>query len=280
MIRIAASQYRFQSVASFDEFARRVETHVASAAEFGAKLLVMPEYLSFELLTVPGAGGIESLPQATQAYEELFKALSARHAIPVLAGTHLVSDGNALRNTAHLFFPDGRIERQAKNHLTPCEVTPWNLKPGDGLKIVDLGFARAAMPVCYDIEFPELARQARARGADILLVPSCTDDAHGYHRVRLCAAARAIENQIYVALSMTTGSLPSVPLMRANYGRASLHTPCDYPYPPGGVLAEGEMNDDQVVCGDFDMEALARARAGGSVKTWQDRRGDLYPLAT
>ncbi|MCM0019122.1 MAG: carbon-nitrogen hydrolase family protein [Tagaea sp.] len=278
MIRIAASQYRFQAIGSFAEFAARVETHVAAASEFGARLLVMPEYLTFELLTVPGAGGIETLPDATQAYEELFAGLSARHAIAVVAGTHLVSDGNGLRNTAHLFLPDGRIERQAKLHLTPCEVAPWRLTQGESLRVFDLGFARVAMPVCYDVEFPELGRQARARGADILLVPSCTDDAHGMARVRICSAARAIENQVYVAVAMTTGSLPNVPLMRANHGQAALLSPCDYPFPPGGVLAEGIVNDDQVVAADFDMGALARARNGGSVRTWQDRRPDLYTL--
>lgn len=278
MIRIAAAQYRFKAVASFREFAARVETHVAAAAEFGAKLLVLPEYLTFELLTVPGAGGFETLPQATPAYETLFAGLSARHGLAVLAGTHLVSDGDGLRNTAHLFLPDGRIERQAKLHLTPCEVAPWRLTPGAALRVVDLGFARAAMPVCYDVEFPELGRQARARGADLLLVPSCTDDAHGMARVRTCAAARAIENQIYVAVAMTTGSLPDVPLMRANLGQAAILAPCDYPFPPGGILAEGIVNDDQVVVADLDMAALARARAGGSVRTWQDRRGDLYAL--
>lgn len=278
MIRVAASQYRFKAIASFAEFAARAQTQVAAAAEFGARLLVMPEYLTFELLTVPGAGGIESLADATPAYEELFAGLSARHGVAVVAGTHLVSDGNGLRNTAHLFLPDGRIERQAKLHLTPCEVSPWRLTPGEALKVFDLGFARAAIPVCYDVEFPELGRQARARGADVLLVPSCTDDAHGLARVRTCAAARAIENQIYVALSMTTGSLPNVPLMRANHGQAALLTPCDYPFPPGGVLAEGVVNDDQIVVADLDMAALARARDGGSVRTWQDRRPDLYTL--
>ena len=66
--------------------------------------------------------------------------------------------------------------------------------------------------------------------------------------------------------------------MRANLGQAAILAPCDYPFPPGGILAEGIVNDDQVVVADLDMAALARARAGGSVRTWQDRRGDLYAL--
>ena len=37
------------------------------------------------------------------------------------------------------------------------------------------------------------------------------------------------------------------------------------------------MNDEAVVAADLDLRQLARAQAGGSVRTWQDRRGDIYP---
>jgi hypothetical protein len=40
------------------------------------------------------------------------------------------------------------------------------------------------------------------------------------------------------------------------------------------------MNLEQIVVGEFDLAQLRRARDTGSVRTWQDRRGDLYPLAS
>jgi predicted amidohydrolase len=68
--------------------------------------------------------------------------------------------------------------------------------------------------------------------------------------------------------------------MRGNVGNAAALTPCDVHFPPGGVQAQGEMNLEQIVVGEFDLAQLRRARDTGSVRTWQDRRGDLYPLAS
>ena len=51
------------------------------------------------------------------------------------------------------------------------------------------------MLICYDSEFPELARHLADQGAMILFVPFCTDTSNGYYRVRHCAQARAIELQ-------------------------------------------------------------------------------------
>ena len=58
-----------------------------------------------------------------------------------------------------------------------------------------------------------------------------------------------------------------------------LITPCDIQFPPGGIQAQGELNIEQLVVAELDLALLRRARDGGSVRTWQDRRADLYPLA-
>ena len=71
------------------------------------------------------------------------------------------------------------------------------------------------MLTCYDIEFPEIVRMAKAKGADVIFCPSCTDDRHGFHRVRYTSHARAIENQVYVVTTGTVGSLQTVDFMRA-----------------------------------------------------------------
>ena len=80
------------------------------------------------------------------------------------------------------------------------------------------------------------------------------------------------------SVAPTVGGLPNVEHMRSNVGEAAILAPCDYPFPPGGVLAQGERNQDQVVAADLDFGQLARAQSGGSVRTWQDRRGELYSL--
>jgi len=42
-------------------------------------------------------------------------------------------------------------------------------------------------------------------GAEIVLIPSCTERISGYHRVRTGAKARALENQIATVVSPTVG---------------------------------------------------------------------------
>jgi predicted amidohydrolase len=64
--------------------------------------------------------------------------------------------------------------------------------------------------------------------------------------------------------------------MRANFGQAAVITPNDVPFPPKGILVEGEINGDMVVTADLDLSLLAVVRERGSVTTWRDRRTDLY----
>ena len=147
---------------------------------------------------------------------------------------------------------------------------------GEDLRVFDTEKGRIAILTCYDIEFPEIVRMAVAKGADVIFCPSCTDDRHGFHRVRYTSHARAIENQIYVVGAGTVGSLPTVDFMRANFGQAAIMTPNDIPFPPQGVLAEGELNNDMIITADIDLHLLDEVRKKGSVTTWRDRRTDLY----
>src|SRR3546814_15747571 len=64
--------------------------------------------------------------------------------------------------------------------------------------------------ICYDSEFPELARHLVNQGAMLLFVPFCTDERRGYLRVRYCCQARAVDNQCSVITSGVVGNLPNV----------------------------------------------------------------------
>ncbi|MFH0071145.1 carbon-nitrogen hydrolase family protein, partial [Peribacillus sp. NPDC056705] len=220
---------------------------------------------------------INDLPDFTDRYRELFQGLAKTYSIHIVGGTHVIRREEKLYNVAHLFYPDGRIAEQAKIHITPAEITGWNMGAGEGLAVFETEFGTIAMLTCYDIEFPEIVRMAKAKGADVIFCPSCTDDRHGFHRVRYTSHARAIENQVYVVLTGTVGSLPTVDLMRANFGQAAIITPNDIPFPPQGLLAEGELNNDMIITADLDLELLYQVREKGSVTTWRDRRTDLYP---
>lgn len=280
-MRVSTVQYHLHSIRSFDEFQLQVEHYVKTAQEFGTEFLLFPEFFTTQLLSIPNAAGTASpigeLPKYTEAYRDLFRKTARDTGMHIIAGTHVVERGGHLYNTAHLFLPDGTFFEQPKLHITPTEVTEWNVRGGDGFQVFRTEKATIAMLTCYDIEFPEIVRMAKARGADVIFCPSCTDDRHGFHRVRYSSHARAIENQVYVVTASTVGSLPTVDFMRLNYGQSAILSPNDIPFPPGGIVAEGVVNDDMLVTADLDLGLLYEVRERGSVTTWRDRRTDLYP---
>lgn len=279
--RVSSVQYQLRPIQSFEDFANQCDHYIKSSLEFDSEFIVFPEFFTTQLLSMKKKNGlpqtIDDLPGYTQQYEELFQNLAKKYNVHILGGTHVIEVRGKLRNTAFLFNPQGQILRQEKLHITPVEINAWNMTKGEELKIFDTPFGKIAILTCYDIEFPEIVRMAKARGADIIFCPSCTDNQHGYYRVRYTCHARAIENQVYVVLSGTVGSLPNVDFMRSNYSQAAIITPNDIPFPPKGILAEGEVNHDMVITADLDLSVLYKVRENGSVTTWRDRRTDLYP---
>ncbi|WJH35911.1 carbon-nitrogen hydrolase family protein [Paenibacillus sp. CC-CFT747] len=280
-LRVSTVQYHLHTIKEFAEFEAQVEHYVRTAAEFEADFVLFPELFTTQLMSIgDGQGkalGIEELPSFTEPYEELFQRLAKQYGMHLIGGTHIIRENGRLYNAAYLFYPDGRFVTQRKLHITPTEVNEWNMGAGDGLQVFETDKGTVALLICYDIEFPEIVRMAKARGADVIFCPSCTDDKHGYYRVRYTSHARAVENQVYVVTAGTVGSLPTVDFMRLNFGQSAVITPNDIPFPPHGILAEGEMNHDMIVTADLDLELLYKVREKGSVTTWRDRRTDLYP---
>src|SRR3546814_3500742 len=96
--------------------------------------------------------------------------------------------------------------------------------------------------ICYDSEFPELARHLVNQGAMMLFVPFCTDERRGYLRVRYCCHARAVENQCYVITSGVVGNLPNVENMDIHYAESAILTPSDFAFARDGVAADTAPN--------------------------------------
>lgn len=181
------------------------------------------------------------------------------------------------RAAARLFTPSGEVHTQDKIHRTRWEKEKWATDHGDVLKVFQTPHARIAILICYDIEFPELARRVAEEGAEIIFVPSCTDDRQGFLRVRYCCHARAIENQVYVAMTSTVGNLP-VTGLRLHYGQASIITPSDFPFARDGIAAEGVINGEQIVVADVDLALLNESRLKGTTIPLLDKRNEFYGL--
>lgn len=279
-MRVSAVQFQLQDCDSFEAFAAQATHYVRNASEYGAKFVLFPEFVTTPLLAIGDDTGrgqpVGKLADYTDDYIALFGGLAKTYGMYVVGGTHVTRRGDRIRNTAFLFAPDGSYETQDKLHITPTEKEEWNVEAGDGVQVFDTPYGTIGLLTCYDIEFPEIVRMVRAKGADVIFCPSCTDDRHGFYRVRYCCHARAVENQVYIVTTGTVGSLRKVDFMRANYGQAAVITPNDIPFPPRGILCEGEINADMLITADLDLKLLEDVRAAGSVTTWRDRRTDLY----
>ncbi len=133
------------------------------------------------------------------------------------------------------------------------------------MRVFDTALGRIGISICYDVEFPLIARAQAQAGAMLILSPSCTDTMQGYWRVRVGAQARALENQCFVAQAPTVGMAAWSPVLDENYGAAGLFAPPDSDTPEDGVLALGELGAGQWVYGEVDQARVAHWRAEGTV---------------
>lgn len=278
IIRIGSLQYYIRPVKSFEDFSAQVEALVETARDYKVKVLVFPEYFTTQLLTLgnikrPIADQIHDLALQEEKIVNMISDLSVKNKLIIIGGTLPGIDKNNssnILNKCYVFSPDGSHNLQAKLHMTRFEKEEWFISPGSRLRVFECEFGKFAVTICYDVEFPEIARAAARLGAHFLVVPSCTDDRQGYLRVRYCAQARAVENQMYVIHSPTVGSLPSVPAVSLNYGQAAIYTPSDYAFSRDGLLAEGTVNQESMIVGDINLSLIEQSRQQGTVLPLRD----------
>jgi predicted amidohydrolase len=285
-IRVASLQYFIRPVQTFEQFRDQVDALVETAADYDCDLLVFPEYFTIQLLTLsqvrrPIREQIRDLARQLPQYTSLMTELARQHRIYIVGGSIPVAvDGSdKVYNHSFFFGPRGDYGVQGKLHMTRFESEDWGISPSSGFKVFDTEFGKVAIAICYDVEFPELARAAARAGAHILLVPSCTDERQGFLRVRYCAQARAIENQMYVITSHTVGSLPMVPAVSLNYGQAAILTPSDFPFSRDGILADGNPNQEMMVIGELNLQTILESRTTGTVLPLNDSQNTMEILA-
>ena len=282
LVRVCAVQWQMRTLQTFEEFTRQVEFYVDTASDYRCDFVAFPELFTLELLSLVSAHGpgqaARLLADFTPEYLGLMTGLAVRYHVNIIGGSQFTLEGDNLYNISYLFRRDGTIGKQYKIHVTPNERRWWGISPGERQEVFETDCGRIAINVCYDVEFPELARFAAHKGAGLLFVPFNTDESHGYYRVRHCAQARCIENHMYVVIAGCVGHLPFVENSDIHYAQSAVLTPCDIPFGRRGVAAEASANIAQVVLHDVDIELVRRHRLTGTTQNWRDRRTDLYRL--
>jgi predicted amidohydrolase/ribosomal protein S18 acetylase RimI-like enzyme len=281
-VRVCSIQYKMRLIKNFDEFVRNCEYFIDVASDYHCDFIVFPEMFTTQLLSFikpmrPGLA-MRKLSEYTPKYLEKFTNLSIKYNINIIGGSHFtIEDGN-LYNISYLFKRNGTIGKQYKIHITPSERKWWGVKPGNKVEVFETDKGKVAILICYDIEFPELSRIAVEKGANIIFVPFNTDERSAYLRVRYCAHARCVENQIYVVISGCVGNLPQVENLDIHYAQSAILTPSDIPFERDGIAAECSPNIETMIFHDLDIELIKRQQREGSVMNWDDRRKDLYTI--
>ncbi len=234
------------------------------AAAAGARLLLLPEKWPTSFLP--------TFDDAVRA--ESAAALAEVHAAAVqlgvvLAGSAPGGEEAKPSNELHLLGGARADFPYRKRVLFSPTGEGRQCRPGSGMpKTVDLGFARVAGVVCYDLRFPELTRQAFYDGADLFLVPA------QWPRPRagvfeLLSRARAAENQSWL-------------LACNRAGRAALGDKRVLEFPGSALLVDplGEVrarrDDGGLLVAEVDLEEMAAVRK--RVPCARDaRRAGLWP---
>jgi len=278
----AVAQYPIERLRDWDDYARKIEQWVEDAAAQGVKLAVFPEYGAMELASLDPAtmgdlaGSMAFVASLEGKVDALHRELAVRHGMYVLAASLPVERDGEYRNAARLFSPSGGSGEQQKLIMTRFEREQWGVRAGGPLRLFDTELGRIGVLICYDSEFPLLGRALVEAGADIILVPSCTDSAAGYHRVRIGAQARALEGQCYALQSPTVGMAGWSPAVDENHGAAGIFGPPDRGFPESGVVAQGEYDRAGWVFGSVDIDKVAAVRRDGAVfnlRHWEEQPG-------
>lgn len=273
-MKIAAAAYPLSFLPDFAAYEAKLSAWVAEAAGQGADLLVFPEYGAMELASLGGAAVAADLERALvevarwrDAVDGLHLRLAAAHGVHVLGASGPVWPRPGARpvNRATLYGPGGIVGHQDKQIMTRFERETWFVAPGAGLPVFDTPLGRIGVLICYDSEFPLLARRLVEAGAEVILVPSCTDTLAGFTRVRVGAMARALEGQCITVHSPTVGLAEWCPAVDENVGAAAIYGPPDRGFPPTGIFTETALNAPGWAVAEVDLAAVAEVRRDGGV---------------
>lgn len=276
-LSIALAQYDIGYFNGWLDYEKKIRNWVKQVAQL-SRLLVFPEYASMELTSLLSEPVRNSLPQQLIAIQDFYPDFCALHAklsrefkVVIVASSFPTQVGEeCFVNRVNVFEQGKIIGVQDKLMMTRFEAEQWGMSPGESLRVITTSVARLGICTCYDSEFPMLARKLVEQGADVIVVPSCTDTLAGYNRVKTGCQARAMENQCYVLQSPTVSNANWSPAVDINVGAAAVYTPIDFGFPDNGILIQGEMNTAQWLKAELDLTKLNVVRELGQVFNYRD----------
>jgi omega-amidase len=237
---------------------REAEGYIRHAADAGAGLLCFPEQFA--------TGWHPRTPRFSETMggpiSGALGRLAAEYGLPLVGSFVEATEGNP-RNVCVVFDQKGDpIASYAKIHLFSPAGEDKSYTPGDTLAMFTLENVRFGVAICYDLRFAPLFHLYAQEGVECVLIPA----AWPCQRIRqweLLLAARALENQCYVAGVNPTGTTP----VEAYCGHSMIAAP------NGNILARAS-EEDTLLCGQIDAARVQTAREAFPVL--KEFRSDLY----
>jgi predicted amidohydrolase len=189
-VRLAAVNHRPRGSKTARENLDQFASVLAEAARQKADIVCLPE-----AITAAGTG--KKLPDMAEPIPgpstRFLGTLARKHRFYLVAGL-IERHGKAVYNTSVLIGRDGKLVGKYRKVCLPREEIDAGLTPGKEYPVFDTDFGRVGMMVCWDVHFPEVARELAAQGAEVILMPIWGGN-------ETLARARAIENQLYLVAS-------------------------------------------------------------------------------
>ena len=269
-VRVALAQIAVEPLDSKKNIDRMLR--ICDEVGSGADLLVFPELADLGYVRERDrAFGAQYLSAAEPVPGPVTDALgeaARRYGVHIVAGVaerHPSIAATAF-NSAVLIDASGRVAGvQRKLHLAGEERHYF--VTGRAINVFDTDLGRLTISICYDNYFPEVARAAALRGAEIVCgVFSIPDRADWRERLAALASVRAYENMNHVVFVNRVGTDAGVP-----YGGESAIAS-----PPGRVIARGPCLEEAIVTATLRSQAIAEERAWRPI--FADRRPEVYRL--
>ena len=274
MSAIAVSCHTPQWHENEDAFRDVLRARVADAQ---CSLLVFAEYSAMEAALIGSAADTddpiywaERGAGAQELWVETLREAARAEGCYILAGSGPATNGAGIVNRSVFIAPDGSVGHQDKMIPTPWERRWMKLSAGEALTLFHTSLGKIGVLICYDAEFPLYARALAAAGAEILLVPACTDTQDGQDRVQIASRARALENQCLVVHAPLIGAVPSCDPIDINVGQAGFFGPPDWGQPDGGIHALAHPDTKAWCRAVPDLASILRSRKDGQVELFSD----------
>lgn len=246
----------------------KARKYISQAKGLGADFVILPEL--FMALAIPGSGilPVDVAEPLDGPFVTGLAEAARENEIYVVCGIFetKAGDGQRAYNTTVFIDRFGQIlQSYRKTHLYDAfnYIESDTIVPGDNqYKVVETEFGKIGLMVCYEVRFPEIARQLALQEADILFIPAgWVAGAMKEDHWEILLRARAIENTVFVCASNQAGNVFS--------GRSMIIDPM-------GVIATSGGEEETLIISDIELDRVHRVRE--KLPSVVHRKPEFYAL--